>query len=64
MFLLKVAALWLRFYRYMYHFIREKSKGQAFLARQERWRIAEGGYSHQQATYPQSLFGNAAKCRI
>jgi hypothetical protein len=26
MFLLKVAALWLRFYQYMYHLILEKSK--------------------------------------
>ena len=30
-------------------------EGQAFLARQERWRSVEGGYSHQQATYPQTL---------
>jgi hypothetical protein len=30
-------------------------EGRAFLARQERWRGAEGGYAHEQATYPQSL---------
>ncbi len=30
-------------------------EGQAFLARQERWRQTEGGYAHQQATYPQTL---------
>jgi pimeloyl-ACP methyl ester carboxylesterase len=30
-------------------------EGQAFLARQERWRQVEGGYAHQQGTYPQTL---------
>jgi pimeloyl-ACP methyl ester carboxylesterase len=30
-------------------------EGSAFLARQERWRNAEGGYAHQQSTYPQTL---------
>jgi pimeloyl-ACP methyl ester carboxylesterase len=30
-------------------------EGQAFLVRQERWRSLEGGYSSQQATYPQTL---------
>jgi pimeloyl-ACP methyl ester carboxylesterase len=29
--------------------------GQAFLARQERWRNAEGGYASQQSSYPQTL---------
>jgi hypothetical protein len=31
------------------------AEGQAFLARQERWRSGEGGYAHQQGTYPQTL---------
>lgn len=30
-------------------------EGRAFLAGQERWRNAEGGYAHQQGTYPQTL---------
>ena len=30
-------------------------EGRAFLASQERWRNAEGGYAHQQGTYPQTL---------
>jgi pimeloyl-ACP methyl ester carboxylesterase len=30
-------------------------EGKAFLARQERWRAAEGAYAQQQATYPQTL---------
>jgi pimeloyl-ACP methyl ester carboxylesterase len=30
-------------------------EGQAFLARQAGWRTTEGGYAHQQATYPQTL---------
>jgi microsomal epoxide hydrolase len=30
-------------------------EGKAFLARQERWRGIEGGYAHQQGTYPQTL---------
>lgn len=30
-------------------------EGQAFLSRQERWSRAEGAYSHQQGTYPQTL---------
>jgi microsomal epoxide hydrolase len=30
-------------------------EGQTFLARQERWRRDEGGYAHQQGTYPQTL---------
>jgi pimeloyl-ACP methyl ester carboxylesterase len=30
-------------------------EGQAFLARQERWRSLEGAYSSQQGTYPQTL---------
>jgi pimeloyl-ACP methyl ester carboxylesterase len=30
-------------------------EGQAFLARQQRFRDAEGGYAHQQGTYPQTL---------
>jgi pimeloyl-ACP methyl ester carboxylesterase len=31
------------------------AEGQAFLARQERWRSGEGAYAHQQGTYPQTL---------
>jgi len=31
------------------------AEGQAFVARQQRWRDAEGGYAHQQATRPQTL---------
>jgi pimeloyl-ACP methyl ester carboxylesterase len=31
------------------------AEGQAFLARQERWRSGDGGYAHQQGTYPQTL---------
>jgi len=30
-------------------------EGQAFLARQQHFRDAEGGYAHQQGTYPQTL---------
>ncbi len=30
-------------------------EGRAFLARQERWRGAEGGYAYEQGTYPQTL---------
>jgi pimeloyl-ACP methyl ester carboxylesterase len=30
-------------------------EGEAFLARQQRFRDAEGGYAHQQGTYPQTL---------
>ncbi len=30
-------------------------EGRAFLERQERWRNIEGGYSHQQGTWPQTL---------
>ncbi len=30
-------------------------EGQAFLARQQRFRDTEGGYAHQQGTYPQTL---------
>jgi pimeloyl-ACP methyl ester carboxylesterase len=30
-------------------------EGKAFLARQQRFRDAEGGYAHQQGTYPQTL---------
>lgn len=30
-------------------------EGRAFLARQERWRAAEGAYAQQQGTYPQTL---------
>jgi pimeloyl-ACP methyl ester carboxylesterase len=31
------------------------AEGRAFLAKQERWGRVEGGYSHQQGTYPQTL---------
>ncbi len=31
------------------------AEGQAFMARQQRWRDAEGGYAHLQATRPQTL---------
>src|SRR5213078_5256791 len=31
------------------------AEGQAFLDRQQRWRDAEGGYAHLQATRPQTL---------
>ncbi len=30
-------------------------EGRAFLDKQERWRGAEGGYAHEQGTYPQTL---------
>ncbi len=30
-------------------------EGKAYLARQERFRNLEGGYAHQQGTYPQTL---------
>ena len=36
------------------------AEGQAFLDRQQRWRVAEGGYAHLQATRPQTLAAGLA----
>jgi pimeloyl-ACP methyl ester carboxylesterase len=36
------------------------AEGQAFLDRQQRWRDAEGGYAHLQATRPQTLAAGLA----
>src|SRR5262249_15210426 len=36
------------------------AEGQAFLARQERWRHMEGAYAHQQGTDPQTLASGPA----